>query len=269
VVDGGLFDDSAARRGRLRRTPDVTERTPPPPMERPMTAQPPMLLANLVDPTIRLAFRATKPRPTLHHVDPTETRDVAEAFIAARSTADPLVALAYRELEMQTDRQYTALTDPSGPYRLTVASTGQVTPYTDAEELIASVLTTRTLEVTTSAADRAHPLLEGAVGGAYYRFRAVHDLVGHIATGFGFDEDGEYSAWLVQRTSYTGLARWAARTELHAEISVLWVTGQCADHKAVLLDRDEAKVGAPTAPGTSGPSRPRTHPPSSSCPSYR
>jgi hypothetical protein len=65
----------------------------------------------------------------------------------------------------------------------------------------------------------------------------VHDFVGHVATGFGFDKDGEYSAWLIQRASYTGLARWAARTELHAEISALWTTGQVADHKAVLLDR--------------------------------
>jgi hypothetical protein len=202
-----------------------------------MTVQPPTAHANLLDPAIRLMVRRTKPRPALRYVDPTETLDAAEAFIAARTTADPLVALAYGELGRQTDRQYEALTDPSGPYRLTVVSTGQVTPYSDAEELIASVLTTRTLEVTTSAADRAHPLLDGVVGGAYFRFRAVHDLVGHVATGFGFDKDGEYSAWLFQRSSYTGLARWAARTELHAEISALWTTGQFADHKAVLLER--------------------------------
>ena len=160
-----------------------------------MTVQPPMALANLPDPTIRLTVRSTKPGPALHHVDPTETLDAAEAFIAARTTADPLVALAYGELERQTDRQYKALTDPSAPYRLTDVSTGQVTP-----------------------------------------FRAVHDLVGHVATGFGFDKDGEYSARLVQRSSYTGLARWAARTELHAEISALWTTGQFADHKAALLE---------------------------------
>ena len=207
-----------------------------------MTAQPPMLLA-LVDPAIRFSFRTTRTRPALHHVNLTETQDLAAAFIAARTTTDPLVALAYWQLEMQTDRQYKALTDPSGPYRLTVVSTAQLTPYADAEELIASVLATRTLEVTTSAADRAHPLLDGAVGGAYYRFRAVHDFVGHVATGFGFDRDGEYSAWLIQRTSYTGLARWAARTELHAEISALWTTGQVADHKAVLLDLDEPASG--------------------------
>jgi hypothetical protein len=34
---------------------------------------------------------------------------------------------------------------------------------------------------------------------------------------------------------YTGLARWALATELHAEHSVLWTTGTVAEHKAVLL----------------------------------
>jgi hypothetical protein len=91
------------------------------------------------------------------------------------------------------------------------------------------------LEVTRP--DRAHPLLGSAVGGAYWRLRAVHDLIGHVATGFGFDPDGEYSAWLVQRRHYTGLARWAAATELRGEVSALWATGGFAEHKAVLLDR--------------------------------
>jgi hypothetical protein len=79
-------------------------------------------------------------------------------------------------------------------------------------------------------------LLGAEVGGAYSRFRAVHDLVGHVATGYGFDQDGEYSAWLVQRSLYTGYARWAAATELHGEVSALWTTGQFAEHKALLLD---------------------------------
>ncbi len=95
-------------------------------------------------------------------------------------------------------------------------------------------------------------MLSGEAGGAYYRFRAVHDLIGHVATGYGFDRDGEYSAWLVQRTFYTGLARWAAATELHGEISALWVTGQVAEHKAVLLDSDLLKrhSGIREKPGT-------------------
>ena len=196
-----------------------------------------MLLANLVDPATGSPREPMHPAPALRHVQPDDTQAAADAFISARTSADPLVARAYQQLESQTDRQFAALTDPQGRYQLTVVPTGETTPYSDAGELIASVLVSRTLEVTTSAADRTHPLLGGEAGGAYYRFRAVHDLVGHVATGYGFDQDGEYSAWLVQRDFYTGLARWAAATELHGEISVLWTTGQVAEHKAALLDQ--------------------------------
>ena len=196
-----------------------------------------MLIASLVDPAIGIPRHPARSAPALRHVQLGETQAVADGFVCARTSADPLVALAYRRLEMQTDQQFAALTDSRGPYRIAVVGTSEATPYSDAGELIASVLASRTLEVTTSPADRAHPLLDGEVGGAYYRFRAVHDLIGHVATRYGFDRDGEYSAWLVQRTFYTGIARWAAATELHGEISTLWATGQVAEHKAMLLDR--------------------------------
>jgi hypothetical protein len=195
-----------------------------------------MFTASLVAPACGLPRPLTRPRPVLRHVRPDETQAIADCFISARNGAGPLVAQAYRQLETQTDRQFAALTDPQGRYRITVVGTRNDTPYADAGELTAAVLGSRTLEVTTSAADRAHPLLGGEVGGAYYRFRAVHDLLGHVATGYGFDRDGEYSAWLLQRSLYTGLARWAAATELHGEISSLWITNAVPEHKAVLLD---------------------------------
>ena len=205
-----------------------------------------MFMASLVDPAIGIPRRLARPGPVLRHVHPSETRAIAECFISARTRVDHLVALAYRQLEMQTDQQFAALTDPQGPYRITVVATSELTPYSDAGELLASVLVSRTLEVTTSPEDRAHPLLGGEAGGAYYRFRAVHDLIGHVATGYAFDRDGEYSAWVVQRNLYTGLARWAAATELHGEISALWTTRQFAEHKAVLLDSHLLKGLSPT-----------------------
>ena len=195
-----------------------------------------MLMASLVDPAIGIPRQPSRPGPALHQVAPAETRAIADCFLSTRTSADRLVALAYQQLERQTDRQFAMLTDPQGPYRITVVGTRETIPYRDAGELIASVLAARTLEVTASPADRAHPLLGAEVGGAYSRFRAVHDLVGHVATGYGFDQDGEYSAWLVQRSLYTGHARWAAATELHGEVSALWTTGQFAEHKALLLD---------------------------------
>jgi hypothetical protein len=60
---------------------------------------------------------------------------------------------------------------------------------------------------------------------------------GHAMTGYGFDRDAEYSAWLRQSRLYHGLARWAAATELHAEHSVTWTTRQFPEHKAILLPR--------------------------------
>lgn len=210
-----------------------------------------MMFPRLIDPSLRLPRRRSAPRPILRHVDPVQTQEAAEQFLAGQSRADSLVALAYDALEKQTDRMFAALTDGGGPYRLAVVPTGQVTPYTDADELIESVLDYRTLEVTTSEADRRHPRLGGEVGGSYFRFRGVHDLIGHAATGFGFDRDGEYSAWIVQRTLYTGLARWAAATELHGEISALWTTGQFAEHKAILMDLHLAMAMSPAGDSSS------------------
>jgi hypothetical protein len=37
---------------------------------------------------------------------------------------------------------------------------------------------------------RRHPLLDTSVGGAYDRFRAVHDLISHAWLGYGFDRHG-------------------------------------------------------------------------------
>jgi hypothetical protein len=106
--------------------------------------------------------------------------------------------------------------------------------------MIAAVRTEGVLEVTSAATerDRRHPVMGCELGGASDRFRAVHDIIGHVGPGLGFDRDGEFFAWLVQERLYRGLARWALATELHGEHSVRWTTGVLSDHKATLLDRD-------------------------------
>jgi hypothetical protein len=74
------------------------------------------------------------------------------------------------------------------------------------------------------------------VGGAYDRFRAVHDVLGHGYLSVGFDRDGEYATWRFQERFHSPLARRALATELHAEHSVRWTTGELPEHKTVLLD---------------------------------
>lgn len=174
-------------------------------------------------------------------VDPEVARDVAGSFIAARSTRrDPTVCAAYRQLEQQSDRSFAELTRPANPRRVRVVFTCTRMPYESDREMIAAVRAERLLEITSAATerDRRHPLMGCEVGGAYDRFRAVHDLVGHVHPCLGFDRDDEFAAWLIQEQWYGGLARWALATELHAEHSVRWTTGVLSEHKAMLLDRE-------------------------------
>jgi hypothetical protein len=196
-------------------------------------------------------------------VEPSLAHEVAASFERARSTPDaPLVAAAYAQLETQTDAIFAGLTDIRRPRAVRVAFTRSLLPYCGDRELIDAVRAERVLEVTTAARepDRRHPLLECRPGGAYDRFRAVHDLLGHAGPELGFDRDGEYASWLIQDRHYRGLARWALATELHGEHSVRWTSGEVAEHKATLLPRELLRraraAGRPRAQLT-GPARTR------------
>jgi hypothetical protein len=127
-------------------------------------------------------------------------------------------------------------------------------PYGGAGDLIAAVREERTLEITTAAAavGRLHPLLGCEFGGAFDRFRAVHDLIGHARLGYGFDLDGECAAWLAQDRRHRGLARAALATELCGVNCARSVIGEAPDLKAMLLSPDvlhqlRASVGEPVS----------------------
>jgi hypothetical protein len=182
-------------------------------------------------------------RESPRRVDPDLAGEVAASFQAARSHhTDTTVRAAYDQLERQSDAIFARLADLDHPLQrsLRIEFTRSESPYDSDEELVGAVRTQGVLEITTSARerDRRHPLLSCDVGGTYDRFRAVHDMVGHVGPCLGFDRDGEFAAWLIQEQLYDGLARWALATELHAEHSVVWTTGTLCDHKATLIDRE-------------------------------
>jgi hypothetical protein len=149
---------------------------------------------------------------------------------------EPRVVAAYRQLEQQTDRLFRVLTDCAGPRGIKVTFTFLERPYQSDQELISAVATEHHLEVSVAATERyrLHPVLDCRPGGPYDRFRAVHDIVGHVFGRRGFDADGEYSAWRFQDRLYRGLARLALVTELRAEHAVLRETGEFGDHKALI-----------------------------------
>lgn len=185
----------------------------------------------------RLSFVRESPR----RVDPDLAGEVAGRFQTARNgLADSTVRAAYDQLERQSDALFVRLTRSDRPIdrHVRVEFTRCASPYDSDDEMVGAVRTHGVLEVTTSARDRdrRHPLMGCSLGGSYDRFRAVHDIVGHVDTCLGFDRDGEFAAWLIQERLYEGLGRWALATELHAEHSVWWTTGTMSDHKATLID---------------------------------
>lgn len=176
-------------------------------------------------------------------VHPARRVDAAAAFaVAGHYLADDactdraLVHAAYEQLVTQTDELLQEVVRRWQPSPVRLASTEVAEPYASADELVAAVRASNVLEIPVGDPDRRHPILGCEPGGEHDRFRALHDLVGHVLHGFGFDRDGELSAWCAQHRLHRGLARWALATELHAQHSVRWTTGHLAEPKAILLD---------------------------------
>jgi hypothetical protein len=166
---------------------------------------------------------------------------VANAFVAVPSVpSEPTVRAAYAELSDQAGRWLARLTTGRARRPVRVVFTRCEEPYADAQELSESVRFNQVLEMFPAAyeRDRRHPLLDASVGGGHDCLRAVHDIVSHGWLGYSFDRDGEFSAWRVEHRMYRGLARWALATELHAQHSVLWTSGELAEFKATLLSPD-------------------------------
>jgi hypothetical protein len=164
---------------------------------------------------------------------------VGLSYLTARSAAtEPLVLAAYDRLRVETDRLFEALTACQSSGRIRVAFTRCRQPYASDLEMIVAAREAGILEVTTAAAsrERLHPLLGCEFAGPFDRFRAVHDLLGHVKTGFGFDLGEELAAWLAQESRHSELAKRALATELLAINSARSLVGEAPWHKAVLLD---------------------------------
>jgi hypothetical protein len=168
--------------------------------------------------------------------DPVAAAEVAAAHQEAPRVGGPLARAAYAQLVSESDHLFTLITRARPPTRVFFSMC--TTPYGDADELITSITQDRVLEVTAVACerDRLHPVMGCEVGGAYDRFRAVHDIVGHGHLNVGFGREGEYAAWRYQERLHSPLACLALATELHAEHSVRWTTGGLPEHKAAVLD---------------------------------
>ncbi|HWF15564.1 MAG TPA: hypothetical protein VG244_05235 [Acidimicrobiales bacterium] len=163
---------------------------------------------------------------------------VGEWYLQSRSEHhDALVVEAYRQLQVETDHLFTLLTRDTFRQAIRVVFTRYSQPYESDQELILAVRAIGTLELTSAATagERLHPLLDCDFGGAFDRFRAVHDLIGHAWCGYGFDLDDECAAWSAQDRLHNGLARFALATELYGVNAARGLVGEAPNLRALLL----------------------------------
>jgi hypothetical protein len=169
--------------------------------------------------------------------DPSIAAIVGDWYLRSRSAhRNAEVIEAYRQLERETDHLYTLITRGVRHSAVRIAFTRCVKPYESDKELISAVGSEGTLEITSAASvgRRLHPLLGCEFGGAFDRFRAVHDLIGHAKGGYGFDLGGECAAWRIQNRLHSALARSALATELYGVNAARSVVGEAPELRALL-----------------------------------
>jgi hypothetical protein len=170
--------------------------------------------------------------------------EVGTSYLDAHSDPHDLAVLAaYEQLQAETDQLFEGLLGASGSTGVRAAFTRCRQPYASDLELIDAVRATKVLEITTAAvnSEPIHPVLECSYAGAFDRFRAVHDLVGHVWAGFGFDLADEVAAWRVQDRLHSDLAKQALATELLGVNSARSILGEAPAQKAILLQPERVQ----------------------------
>lgn len=150
---------------------------------------------------------------------------IAAAY-AALPELDPAALPAWRALEEETWRQLGAM--ESAGLTLEVCD---VDPYATPADLFADVTDGR-IRVLGTHVTGGHPVWSDDTNNV---FRAVHDVMGHAATGRGFDRHGEATAYAHHRRLYSPTARLALATELRGQAATLAVTGVFPEQRIGIL----------------------------------
>lgn len=135
---------------------------------------------------------------------------------------------AYGKFRDETNEQYNFLTDTLG----IKFEKAEGDPYRNVIEAARDVEENRRLKVLPTSATGPHPYLSDEEND---RFRFVHDIMGHIATGRDFDRHGEEAAFLSHASMYSPTARRALASETRGQNAFLIKRGDFPEQKVALL----------------------------------
>lgn len=156
-------------------------------------------------------------------VDHAQAAAIADVYeqLPTDDSKNPRVRKAYEAFAREVQQQWDFLL-AQGYQLLPWTGTGQ--PYATSTEATTDIIENKRLHFFTGGED--HPFIGESTRDASGltindKFRAVHDVFGHAAGGFGFGERGEENAWRAHSQMFTAQARRAMTTETRGQNS--WV----------------------------------------------
>lgn len=131
---------------------------------------------------------------------------------------DPRIRRSYGALAHETNRQYEFMTKPKEEGGMGLRhEVSEHDPYKTAEEMAQDVGAGR-IRTMATATTGPHNFFSNETND---RFRAVHDVFGHAATGRGFSRHGEEAAYLSHRQMFSKRAAPALASETRGQNSYL------------------------------------------------
>ena len=113
-------------------------------------------------------------------------------------------------------------------------------PYDDVHEMMNDVNNNKRLKVMGTHVTGGHPFFSDEEND---KFRAVHDLFGHAATGRSFDRHGEQAAYLAHSQMFSPHAVPALASETKGQNSSLILNGQFGPQKIAVMHPDHFRDG--------------------------
>ncbi len=165
-------------------------------------------------------------------VDPIKREKIASQY-DRMPVLDEKAKKSYDQLAKILDNQYSALVAMGIRFEFVDED-----PYASFYEMREDFLRNRRLKVMRTSVTGSHPYWNDATND---KFRAVHDVLGHLATGRGFDRHGEEAAYQAHKLTMPAEVHGALAMETRGQNSFLIERGDFPPQKAGILPDDMIK----------------------------
>lgn len=183
------------------------------------------------------AYSASRGLGDPHDVDYSEvrttadnTRSIGRAYHALPEH-DPKAVPHYESMRQEIHQQFHHMTENMG----IKAEFVDHDPYTTSAEMMHDVHHNKRIKVLKTSVTGPHPFFSDEEND---KFRAVHDVFGHAATGRGFDKHGEEAAFTAHSKMFSSHARPAMASETRGQNHFYNLNGKFAQQKVALLPEE-------------------------------